>query len=115
MNEKQKEWRYDFGKLPKFEANNMWRCDILTGELTKAKLEKEHRWEMLPNGAKTARAVPQKQLVNFYWIMTKSNYFFLPAKTREEAKEKFEEQFLKAEEHIKKQEENKSKECLKKV
>lgn len=106
----QKEFRYDFGAIPKREAIRMWRCDILTGELKKVKLEKEKRKTIVTS--KKDGAIKMGGEVNFYWIMTKSNYFYLPAKDIYDAVEKFEAQFKDAEDQLIKREAEK---CLKKV
>lgn len=103
------EWRYDFGKMPKSVARKMWRCDILTGELKRVDLQVEKRWEMTGN---IKGVSSRKQIVNFYWIMTKSNYFYIHAKDIAEAKEKFEAEFAKADKQIKDKE---GEQCLKKV
>lgn len=101
--------RYDFGRLPKHEAMNMWQCDILTGELKKVKLEKETRWEMNPTGKLTKRGVPQKQLATIYHIMTKPNFFYMHGMTAEEAKAKFEAQFANLEKRLEEREAQKGK------
>lgn len=92
--------RYDFGNIPKYEAQNMWECDILTGKLRKVKLEKETRWEMNPTGKLTKRGMPQKQLATVYFIQTKPNFFYMHGKNEADAHAKFEAQFADLEKKL---------------
>ena len=104
------EHRYDFGTIPKRVASSMWRCNILTGELVLMVLSKEL---VRAGNKKYIKGIPP--LVNRYWIMTKPNYFYMPAKDIFDAKEKFEAEFARADEHFNKLNKTEEKTCLKKV
>lgn len=84
---------YDFGKLSKSDALNMWQCDINTGELKKVKLNKRLVGELTPKGMSI--------YVRHYSIQSKPNLFFLPAKNVQDAKEKFEAEFAKVDAKLK--------------
>jgi hypothetical protein len=114
--EPQQERVLKFGKLPKFDAENMWRCDVMTGIITKATLNKSYEME---NRGTTKNGKIIRVKVKTYWIMTKTNYFYLPAETAEAVVPKFEAEFERAGEQIAKMQEEHAKKkeevCLKKV
>ena len=76
----------------------MWRCDVLTGELVKVKLNKETK--IMHTGKTKRNGEPHKQLTTIYFIESKPNYFYLYARSAEDAKTNFEGHFNKLDQRL---------------
>ena len=83
-------YRYDFGFITRSQARRTFKCNVLTGLVSKATLEKQF--------AKDKNGIGK----SFYYVMTTQNYVYLVANDVQDAKRKFEQIFKEKDEQYKK-------------